>query len=47
MYLVWTQGRQNFEPGGGPPPLSNDLDELFRAHPANTFLVKAVQWFDW
>jgi hypothetical protein len=47
LYLVWTQGRQNFEPGSGPPPLSNDLDELLHAHPANTFLVKAVHWFDW
>jgi hypothetical protein len=47
FYVVWTQGRQNFVPGGGSPPLSNELDELFRAHPANTFLVKAVHWFDW
>jgi hypothetical protein len=42
-----TQGRQNFEPGSEPPPLSDDFDQLFHAHPANTFLVKAVHWFDW
>ena len=47
LYLVWTQGRQNFEPGSEPPPLSDDFDQLFHAHPANTFLVKAVHWFDW
>jgi len=46
LYLVWSQGRQNFAPGAE-PPLSEDLDELFHAHPANTFLVKAVHWFDW
>jgi hypothetical protein len=47
LYLVWTQGRQNFVPGSDLPPLSNDYDQLFKAHPANTFLVKAVHWFDW
>ena len=47
LYVVWTQGRQNYEPGQGSPPLSDDFDQLFRAHPANTFLVKAVHWFDW
>jgi hypothetical protein len=47
LYVVWTQGRQNFAPGSELPPLSNDYDQLFKAHPANTFLVKAVHWFDW
>jgi len=47
LFLVWTQGRQNFEPGEESSGLPDDLDQLFRAHPANTFLVKAVHWFDW
>ena len=47
FYLVWQQGRQNFDPSEGSPPLSEDLDKLLDAHPANTFLVKVVHWFDW
>src|SRR5580765_3500110 len=47
MYLVWTQGRQNFEPDVGSGVQSDDLDKLLRAHPANTFLIKVVHWFDW
>jgi hypothetical protein len=47
LFLVWTQGRQNFEPGEESSGLPDDLDQLFRAHPANTFLIKAVHWFDW
>ena len=46
LYLVWTQGRQNPEPGGGSSDLSDDLDQLFRAHPANTYLIKVTHWFD-
>jgi len=46
LYLVWTQGRQDFEPVGG-GVLSDDLDHLFHVQPANTFLVKVVHWFDW
>ena len=46
LYGVWTQGRQDFEPVAG-GPWSDDLDHLFKVQPANTFLVKAVHWFDW
>jgi hypothetical protein len=46
LYLVWTQGRQDFEPVGG-GVLSDDFDHLFHVQPANTFLVKVVHWFDW
>jgi len=47
MYLVWTQGRQNFDSLEQSRTMSDDFDQLFHAHPANTFLVKAVHWFDW
>ena len=47
LYLVWTQGRQDFEPLEGSRALSGDLDRLFRVHPADTFLVKVAHWFDW
>jgi hypothetical protein len=45
--VVWTQGRQDFEPLEGTRRLSDDVDRLFQTHPANTFLVKATHWFDW
>jgi hypothetical protein len=47
MFLVWTQGRQDFEGLEGSRTFSNDLDRLFRVHPANTFLIKVAHWFDW
>src|SRR5262245_32712196 len=46
LYLVWTQGRQNYDPAEGSNGLSDDLDQLFRTHPANTFLIKVAHWFD-
>ncbi|HET7224608.1 MAG TPA: DUF5916 domain-containing protein [Candidatus Eisenbacteria bacterium] len=46
LYLVWTQGRQDFESLEGSRALSGDLDRLFRVHPANTFLIKVAHWFD-
>jgi hypothetical protein len=45
LYLVWSQGRQNFDPLEG-STLSDDVDKLFHTHPANTFLIKAVHWFE-
>ena len=47
LYLVWTQGRQDFERLEGSRALSGDLDRLFNVHPANTFLIKVAHWFDW
>ena len=47
LYLVWTQGRQDFEPLEGSRALSGDFDRLFRVHPADTFLIKVAHWFDW
>jgi hypothetical protein len=47
LFLVWTQGRQDFEPLAGTRDLSGDIDRLFQVHPANTFLIKVAHWFDW
>jgi len=47
FYLVWTQGRQNFDPVQGTSTISSEFDKLFQVQPANTFLVKVVHWFDW
>jgi hypothetical protein len=45
LYLVWSQGRENVDSREG-SALSDDVTDLFRTHPANTFLIKAVHWFD-
>jgi hypothetical protein len=47
LYLVWSQGRQDFEPAAGTRAVSGDFDRLFQAHPASTFLIKVAHWFDW
>ena len=47
LYLVWTQGRQDSEPLAGTRALPGDFDQLFRVHPADTFLIKVAQWLDW
>ena len=47
LYLVWTQGRQDYEPLEGSRALTGDIDRLFQVHPANTFLIKVAHWFDW
>ena len=47
LFLVWTQGRDDFQPAVGPRSLSGDFRDLFDLHPNNTFLVKASYWFNW
>jgi hypothetical protein len=47
VYLVWTQGRQDSGPDGGPTAYGSDIRDLFRTRPDNTFLVKVTHWFDW
>ena len=47
IYLVWTQGREDFESGFGVRSFGEDFRELFRSHPDNTFLIKVSHWFDW
>jgi hypothetical protein len=46
LFLVWQQGRQDFESQYGARSFTGDLDRLFSAHPNNTFLVKLSYWFD-
>ncbi len=47
LFVVWTQGRQGFEPLEGPRSMSGDFRDLFDLHPVNTFLVKASYWINW
>jgi hypothetical protein len=46
VYVVWQQGRENYEPELGGRSFRGDFQELFRAHPNNTFLIKMSYWFD-
>ena len=47
LFLVWQQGRQDFENGQGNRSFRQDLSWLFdQAHPDNTFLVKISYWLD-
>lgn len=47
LFLVWTQGRQDFTPAQGTSSFAGDLRDLFDARPDNTFLVKASYWLNW
>jgi Domain of unknown function (DUF5916) len=47
LYLVWSQGRSDFDGILGTRSFSGDFHQLFRAPADNTFLVKVSHWFDW
>jgi len=47
IFLVWTQGREGFDPAYGNRSFGGEFRELFREHPDNTFLIKVSHWFDW
>jgi hypothetical protein len=47
LYLVWSQGRSDFDGALGTRSFSGDFRQLFRAPADNTFLVKVSHWFDW
>ena len=47
IFLVWTQGRDDFAPAYGVRSFGGDVQDLFHLHANNTFLVKVSHWFDW
>lgn len=47
IFLVWSQGREDFESTYGTRSFRADFDQLFHKHPDNTFLIKVSHWFDW
>jgi hypothetical protein len=47
IFLVWTQGREDFDQAYGGRSFRGDFDNLFHQHPDNTFLIKASHWFNW
>jgi hypothetical protein len=44
LFVVWTQGRNDFQPLAGPDGIRGDLRDLFRLRADNTFLVKFSYW---
>ena len=46
LFLVWSQGRDDFEPTMGTRNITGDFRQLFNAYPRNTFLVKASYWLN-
>ena len=47
LFLVWSQGRSDFDGALGTRSFSGDFRQLFHAPADNTFLVKVSHWFDW
>jgi hypothetical protein len=47
LFVVWTQGRGDYLPDAGDQSLSDEMGDLFRLHPDNTFLIKASYWLSW
>ena len=45
IFVVWQQGREQWDRNLGDYAAPRDYRDLFRAHPNNTFLVKASYWF--
>ena len=44
VFVVWQHGRQQGDRNVGDFSARRDYRDLFRAHPDNTFLVKASYW---
>jgi hypothetical protein len=44
LFLVWSQGRDDFESTVGTRSFRGDFGRLFNAYPRNTFLIKASYW---
>ena len=44
LYLVWNQGRQNFDPTAPGENFADDFGKLFNSRPLNTFLIKISYW---
>jgi hypothetical protein len=45
LFMVWGQGREQGDRDRGEFGGWSDYQNLFKAHPSNTFLIKASYWF--
>ena len=46
LFVVWNQGRQDFESTEGTRNINGDFGRLFNSYPSNTFLVKMSYWLN-
>jgi hypothetical protein len=46
LFVVWNEGRQGYASQQGTENFRGDVRDLFRLHPANTFLVKMSYWLN-
>ncbi len=46
LFVVWNEGRQGSDGAEGMNNFRGDVRDLFRLHPANTFLVKLSYWLN-
>ena len=46
LFVVWNEGRQGYLAQEGTDNFRGDVRDLFRLHPANTFLVKVSYWLN-
>ena len=46
LFAVWSHGRQGFNSVAGDKSFQGDVSDLFRLHPANTFLIKMSYWLN-
>ena len=44
LYLVWNQGREDFQSAMGDQNFTEDFNDLFHTRPLNTFLIKMSYW---
>ena len=44
IFVVWQQGREQYDRNYGQFAARRDYRDLFRSHPDNTFLIKASYW---
>lgn len=47
LYLVWSQGRDEYRDAYGTRSVTGDFRDLFDLHADNTFLLKVSHWLDW
>ena len=46
LFLVWNEGRQGSADAAGTRNFREEVDQLLRLHPANTFLIKVSYWLN-
>ncbi len=46
LFLVWQQGREDFQQSPTGFQFRRDFGELLKLHPNNTFLIKFSYWFN-